>query len=239
MKNDLHTLSIIGAEALVRWVSPSKGFMQPDDFIPLFEKNGFIVELDFYVLEECCKKIREWIDNGIEPIPISVNQSRINLDDPFYVEKLNDILQKYELPVNLIEIELTEGMFSSSNTKLVKIMERMRKIGFSISMDDFGSGYSSLNLLKEIPVDILKIDKVFLDETANSRKSRIIISQVVSMARKLGMKVVCEGVENEEQAAFLRKIHCDFAQGYLYAKPMTIADFEEYRDRNLKEVGFK
>ncbi|WIW71173.1 bifunctional diguanylate cyclase/phosphodiesterase [Anaerosinus gibii] len=238
-KIDLHTLSIIGAEALVRWVSPSKGFMQPDDFIPLFEKNGFIVELDFYVLEECCKKIREWIDNGIEPIPISVNQSRINLDDPFYVEKLNDILQKYELPVNLIEIELTEGMFSSSNTKLVKIMERMRKIGFSISMDDFGSGYSSLNLLKEIPVDILKIDKVFLDETANSRKSRIIISQVVSMARKLGMKVVCEGVENEEQAAFLRKIHCDFAQGYLYAKPMTIADFEEYRDRNLKEVGFK
>lgn len=237
-KIDLHTLSIIGAEALVRWVSPSKGFMQPDDFIPLFEKNGFIVKLDFYVLEECCKKIREWIDKGIDPIPISVNQSRINLDDPFYVEKLNDILQKYELPVNLIEIELTEGMFSSSNTKLVKIMERMRKIGFSISMDDFGSGYSSLNLLKEIPVDILKIDKVFLDETANSRKSRIIISQVVSMARKLGMKVVCEGVENEEQAAFLRKIHCDFAQGYLYAKPMTIADFEEYRDRNLKEVGF-
>lgn len=236
-KIDLNTLSIIGAEALVRWMSPSKGFMQPDDFIPLFEKNGFIVKLDFYVLEECCKKIREWIDAGINPIPISVNQSRINLDDPFYVEKLNDVLQKYEIPVNLIEIELTEGMFSSSNTKLVKIMERMRKIGFSISMDDFGSGYSSLNLLKEIPVDILKIDKGFLDETANSRKSRIIIAQVVSMARKLGMKVVCEGVEKEEQAAFLRKIHCDFAQGYLYAKPMTIADFEAYRERNLKECG--
>ena len=109
--------------------------------------------------------------------------------DPFYVEKLNDILQKYELPVNLIEIELTEGMFSSSNTKLVKIMERMRKIGFSISMDDFGSGYSSLNLLKEIPVDILKIDKVFLDETANSRKSRIIKMCIRDRYRTLPLKI--------------------------------------------------
>lgn len=232
-KIDLNTLDLIGAEALVRWISPTKGFMRPDEFIPLFEKNGFIVKLDFYVLEESCKKIREWIDAGITPVPISVNQSRINMDDPFYVEKLNEVIQKYEIPVNLIEIELTEGMFLTNKTGLIKIMERIRKIGFCMSMDDFGSGYSSLNLLKEIPVDILKIDKEFLDETANSRKSRIIISQVVTMAKKLGMKVVCEGVENENQAIFLKKIQCDFAQGYLYAKPMPIDEFEKYRENKL------
>lgn len=227
-KFDLTRLVPVGAEALVRWISMEKGFMPPDKFIPLFEKNGFVVKIDFYILEEVCKKIRTWIDEGREPLAISVNQSRIHMDDPLYVDKLFDLIQKYDIPPNLIELELTESMFFADSVKLISIMKKMRKIGFLISMDDFGSGYSSLNLLKEIPVDVLKLDKAFLDEMANSSKSRIIISQVVEMAKKLGMKVVCEGVETESQADFLKEINCDMAQGYLYAKPMPLEDFEAF-----------
>lgn len=227
-KFDLKRLVPVGAEALVRWVSAEKGFMPPDKFIPLFEKNGFVVKVDFYILEEMCKKIRTWIEEGQEPLAISVNQSRIHMDDPLYVDKLFDLIQKYDIPPNLIELELTESMFFADSVKLISIMKKMRKIGFLISMDDFGSGYSSLNLLKEIPVDVLKLDKAFLDEMASSSKSRIIISQVVEMAKKLGMRVVCEGVETESQADFLREIHCDMAQGYLYAKPMPLEEFEAF-----------
>ena len=231
-KFNLKTLEIVGAEALVRWISPVKGFMSPDEFVPILEKNGFIIEIDFYVLEEVCKKIREWLDNGLSPVPISVNQSRVHINQPFYMERLAGVLTKYNIPAKFIEMELTESMFFDNTSRLIQLMKEMHGLGLSISMDDFGSGYSSLNLLKELPVDTLKIDKVFLDETTNSERSQIIIAQVVEMARKLGMEIVCEGVETQEQAEFLRGISCDIAQGFLYAKPMAMEEFDSFRKQS-------
>ena len=232
-KYDLKSLKIVGAEALVRWTSAEKGFMSPDAFISIFEKNGFIIELDFYILEAVCQKIRYWLDHNITPVPISVNQSRIHMNNPLYINRLSSILEKYKIPAKYIELELTETMFFDNTQKLVEIIGQMRKLGIAISMDDFGSGYSSLNLLKELPVDTLKIDKGFLYETENSNRSKIIIEQVVEMARKLGMMTICEGVEVEEQAKFLRDIDCDIAQGYLYARPMPMEEFDEFRNKHV------
>lgn len=230
-KYDLKSLEIVGAEALVRWISQEKGFMNPDMFIGIFEKNGFIIELDFYVLEEVCKKIRYWLDNDILPVPISVNQSRIHMNNPLYIDRLSSVLKRYGIPAKFIELELTETMFFDNTQRLVDIISQMRALGLAISMDDFGSGYSSLNLLKELPVDTLKLDKTFLYETENSSRSKIIIEQVVEMARKLGMMTICEGVEIKEQADFLRDIDCDIAQGFLYARPMPIEEFDKFRER--------
>lgn len=227
-KYEFKTKKFTGAEALVRWRSEKNGFMRPDEFIPVFEKTGFIVELDFYMLEEALKKVRGWLDKGVEPAVVSVNQSRIHMDNPLYVERLEALMKRYNMPPGLIELELTESMFLDDDKKLIAILERMHEIGFSISMDDFGSGYSSLNLLKEIPVDVLKLDKVFLEETANSERSRIIVEQVAQMARALGMRIVCEGVETQRQVEFLQKIGCDLAQGYFYAKPMPIEEFDDF-----------
>jgi diguanylate cyclase (GGDEF)-like protein len=226
-KIDLTTMEISGAEALVRWDSSKHGFLNPCEFVPILEQNGFIVDLDFYVLEQVCALLKKWIDSGIKPICISVNQSRKHLSNSAYLKKLQCLTEKYNVPSELIELELTESMFFDNKEVVVKTMKNMRKLGFVLSMDDFGSGYSSLNLLKEIPIDVLKIDKSFLEETETSEKTKIIIEQVVIMARKLKMKVVCEGVETQEQADFLKKVYCDTAQGYLYAKPMSLMDFVE------------
>lgn len=229
-KFDLRERRFTAAEALVRWDSRKKGRMRPDAFIPFFEKNGFVIELDFYMLEEVCRKVRAWLDTGAETAVISVNQSRIHMDNPLYLERLEALLRKYELPPHLIELELTESMFFSDHAKMIEIISRMHELGFLVSMDDFGAGYSSLHLLKEIPVDILKLDKGFLDEMEASERSRIIVRQVVEMARQLGMRVVSEGVETKEQAEFLEKIGCDFLQGYLYAKPMPMEAFDAFRE---------
>ena len=226
-KYNLNTRDIVGAEALIRWISPEKGFLRPDEFIPLFEKNGFIVNLDFFVLEEICKLIRKWLDQGIEPVVISVNQSRAHFNNEFYIENLCEVVNKYNIPPSLIELELTESVFLDNTDIIVSVLSKMKGKGFLISIDDFGSGYSSLNLLKKVFVDVLKIDKEFLDETTDSERSRSIIKKVVEMAKELKMKVICEGVETEEQATFLRGISCDMAQGYLYAKPMPIAEFDD------------
>lgn len=234
-KYDLRTQKFTGAEALVRWISPEKGFMRPDEFIPIFEKNGFVIEVDFYILEEVCKKVRYWIDHGITPVAVSVNQSRIHIDNPMYIRRLQELMKKYEIPPHHIELELTESMFFDNHEKLIELMKSMHEMGFLISMDDFGSGYSSLNLLKKIPVDILKIDKGFLDESVSSTRSRIIIAQVVEMAHKLGILVVCEGVETEQQVDFLKEIDCDMVQGFYYAKPMPIGEFDTFRGAILPD----
>lgn len=227
-KFDLHAQCFTAAEALVRWDSKKKGRMQPDEFIPLFERNGFIVDLDFYMLEEVCRKMRAWLEAGKAPAVISVNQSRMHMNHPLYLERLETLLQKYEIPPHLIELELTESMFFSDNAKLIEIIAGMHEIGLLVSMDDFGAGYSSLHLLKEIPMDILKLDKGFLDDVETSERSRIIVRKAVEMAKQLGMQVVSEGVETKRQAEFLSRIGCDFLQGYFYAKPMPIEEFDAF-----------
>ena len=226
-KYGLASRKIEGAEALIRWNSKEFGFVCPGDFIPLSEKNGFVVELDFFILEEVCKTMRRWIDDGKTPIVISVNQSRLHLNDDDYIWRLREIVDKYEIPYKFIELELTESVFTENAEKLLQIMHKLHDIGFKLSLDDFGSGYSSLNMLKDIPVDVVKIDREFFNGTVNSQKGRAVISTVVDLASKLNMNVISEGVETKEQVEYLTDIQCDMVQGYYFAKPMKIHEFEE------------
>lgn len=235
-KYGLRSRNIEGAEALIRWNSPDFGFISPGDFIPIAEKNGFVVELDFFILEEVCRTMRHWIVDGKKPVVISVNQSRLHLNYDDYIWRLREIVDKYDIPYEYIELELTESVFTDNSEKLLKIMHKLHEIGFKLSLDDFGSGYSSLNMLKDIPVDVVKIDKEFFNDTMNTQKGRAVISTVVDLAKNLDMDVISEGVETREQVEFLTEIHCAMVQGYYFAKPMPIADFEKLWYADLEEI---
>lgn len=232
-KYDLVNEDIVGAEALCRWIKGDGTMVYPDEFIPIFEKNGFIVNLDLYMLNEACRMIQRRIVEGKRCVAISINQSRVLLEDEKYVEKIASVLSKYNTPSRFIELELTERIFKDNLSDIGKVMGRLKNLGIRWSIDDFGTGYSSLNLLKELPVDIIKIDKSFLDETETSETSKTIIRKTVELTQELNKKVVCEGVETESQADYLRGVSCDIAQGYLYAKPMPMEDFEKLLDKEI------
>ena len=232
-KYNLETGKIVGAEALVRWIHKDGTMVYPDEFIPIFEKNGFIVNLDFFILSEICQMIQRRIQQKKSCVPISINQSRVLLQEKDYVSRVAGVLAHYNIPPRYIELELTERIFREDLTELADMMGKLRSLGVRWSIDDFGTGYSSLNLLKELPVDIIKIDKSFLDETESSETSKIIIRKTVELTQELDKTVVCEGVETENQADYLRGIRCDMAQGYLYAKPMPMDEFENLMDKEM------
>ncbi|MDR1208880.1 MAG: GGDEF domain-containing protein [Clostridiales bacterium] len=215
-----------GGEALVRWSSDQLGFVTPNKFIPLFEKNGFIVEIDFFILTSVFNMIETHIARGMRLLPISVNQSKITISFPNYLERLRNLAKKYHVPLSLISIEITESAMEANYETVVSAIYEIREMGFRIDMDDFGSGYSSLNTLREIPVDTLKIDREFLNEADTSERSKAIIKNIINLSKDLGISVVCEGVETGVQYDFLRSISCDYAQGYYYARPMTTNDYE-------------
>lgn len=218
---------VSGAEALVRWIKPDGKIVPPGDFIPLFESNGFVEKIDFFMLEEICKYIRKMLDENREVYKISVNQSRYLLNDPEYVNKVKEILLRYQIPVGLIELELTETVFFHEKDRMIQMMNELKKINVDLSIDDFGSGYSSFNILKDVPFDVLKIDREFLSDSVHTEKGRIILEKIVNMAHGLGMSVICEGVENEEQIELLVSIDCHFAQGFYYARPVPMQEFIE------------
>lgn len=225
-KYELATDKIIGAEALVRWNHKDKGLIPPGVFVPLFEKNGFIVELDFYVYETVLKMIRSRI-RGKDPIvPISMNVSRCHLGDEHFVERLEALVDKYQIPKKYIEMEITESIFSAEDSSAISLIYELKEHGFTISMDDFGSGYSSLNLLRKVPIDTLKIDKVFIDNTDDSKRSQVIVEEIISMASKIQVKTICEGVETQTQRDFLKNAGCNMVQGFFYSKPLPYGDFE-------------
>ncbi|HBF8489465.1 EAL domain-containing protein [Clostridioides difficile] len=226
-KVDLSTTKIVGAEALVRWQHPKKGLISPGVFIPIFEKNGFITELDMFVFTQVCKNFKRWENENFPTFPISINLSRVHLENPGFISELERITKEYEIEPNLIEIELTESAIFDNTKILFKIMQTLKSVGFKISMDDFGSGYSSLNMLKDMPIDVLKLDRQFFITVGNAKKSQIVVSSIVQMAKQLDIKVVSEGVETVEQAEFLRFIGCDMAQGFLFARPMPIEEYEK------------
>lgn len=232
-KYDLITEKIVGAEALCRWIRPDGTRVYPDEFIPVFEKNGFIVNLDFYMLNETCRMLQRRLKENRFCVPVSINQSRVLLGDEEYVQKIAAVLRRYKTPAQYIELELTERIFKDNLSDIGRTMGNLKNIGIRWSIDDFGTGYSSLNLLKELPVDIIKLDKSFLDETENSETSRAIIRKTVELTQELNKKVVCEGVETKSQADYLRGIRCDVAQGYLYAKPMPMEEFEQLLDKEM------
>lgn len=224
-KYDFKTEKIAGAEALIRWQHPQKGIIQPDRFIPIFEKNGFVTKIDMYVFEEICKMQKEWSKEDLQPLIVSVNQSRLHLNNPAYVDTLKSIIKKYDIDPGVIELEITESAFFCNMDIIFDITRRLHNIGFRLSIDDFGSGYSALNILKDIFMDVLKIDREFLKETSNTVRGKKIIKNIIMMSKDLGMETVAEGVETKEQVKFLREYGCDLAQGYYYAKPMPMEDF--------------
>ena len=223
---------IMGAEALIRWNSPKKGFLSPAQFVPLFEQNGFIKEIDFFVFEKVCKFLEEWNHCGKDgtcpqPLTISFNLSRRHLEDNDLVQTLKNIVSKYEIKPSHIEVELTESIVFDNPQKLVSTMNKIKQAGFSISVDDFGAGYSSLNLLKDLPADVIKLDKEFLSSAENTERKNVIINSVIDMAKKLHLTTVAEGVETESQSAMLKKMGCDIVQGFLYARPMQESQYKK------------
>lgn len=239
-KVELRTNEIAGAEALVRWMDPKQGLIPPNDFIPLFEKNGFIAKLDIYVFEEVCKMLKKWLDEGTNPIPVSVNLSRVHLQNPNFLKKYKEIQEKYNIPIDLLEIELTETLVFENFEQLKKIIDEIHQLGFGCSIDDFGSGYSSLNLLKEIPVDILKLDRIFFNRE-NDERGNSVVESIVALAKKLNMITISEGIETISQIEFLKKIKCDLVQGYVYSKPIDKELFEKkfLKNKNIKVKEYK
>lgn len=229
----VNTTILGGAEALIRWNHPEKGLIPPNHFIPLFEKNGFVVQLDLFVFEETCKDLMRWKELGYKLVPISVNLSRVHFYEQDFMSEFKRIMAKYNVPSSYIEFEVTETVAFENTEKMLGVLNEIHSIGCAVSMDDFGNGYSSLNMLKQIPVDVLKIDREFFKDSLDNPRGKEIVTSVVSLAKRLGINVVAEGIEEKEQLEFLRDIDCDLAQGYYFAKPLRKADFEA----RLKEGG--
>ena len=219
--------NLAGAEALVRWIHPQEGFIPPNKFIPIFERNGFILKLDDYMLEEIAKQQAMWSGQGRKVVPISVNISRAHFAKEDLAEHICAIVDKYQVPHNVIELELTESAFFDDKETLLQTVKKLRDAGFPVSMDDFGAGYSSLNSLKELQLDVLKLDADFFRGEASQERGMVIVSEVIDLAKKLNMKIVAEGIESREQVDFLTEQECDLIQGYFFAKPMPITEFEE------------
>ncbi len=231
-KISLTTDKIVGAEALVRWNSPTLGLMTPEKFIPLFERNGFITKLDFFVYEEVFKFLQKRLDNGETVVPISVNMSRNHNKPDKFMHDFLDRFYKYSIPPEMIQVEILERSVMDSNT-LRDITDKLHKEGFTVAMDDFGSGESSLNMLTKIPVDVLKFDREFLNSSTNSDgkiddKSAKFIHILINLSKNLEKQTVFEGVETQAQRDFLRSIECDQAQGFFYSKPLSEQDFVQF-----------
>ncbi len=215
------------AEALVRWIHPVLGFISPGKFIPLFEKNGFILQLDDYMLESVAHLQAAWAEQGKELVPISVNVSRAHFAEDNLAEHICSIVDKFKVPHKYIELELTESAFFDDKAVLLTTVRKLKDFGFKVSMDDFGAGYSSLNSLKELPLDIIKLDAEFFRSVDDINRSNLIVGQTISLAKKLGMEIVAEGIETREQVDFLAKQDCDLIQGFYFSKPLPVAEFEE------------
>ena len=219
--------SLSAAEALVRWTHPILGFISPGKFIPIFEKNGFILQLDDYMLNEVSKLQAGWLEQGKKLVPISVNVSRAHFAEENLAEHICSIVDKYKVPHEFIELELTESAFFDDKSVLLTTVRKLKEFGFKVSMDDFGAGYSSLNSLKELPLDIIKLDAEFFRSVDDIDRSNLIVGQTITLAKKLGMEIVAEGIETREQVDFLAKQDCDLIQGFYFSKPLPVSEFEE------------
>lgn len=227
---------LVGAEALCRWIKPDGTIVSPGLFIPLSEKNGFIKQLDKEIWKMAFRSIRNWLDEGLEPVPISVNISRISLQSDELIYVIRRLHEEYKVPENLIHFEITESAYMGELNLLIDRINKIRDMGYKIAMDDFGSGYSSLNTLKDLPIDILKLDMGFLRDQTNMNKGGTIIGSIIRMAQSLELNTIAEGVETAEQAAFLNRVGCDIIQGYIYAKQMPEDRFKEVMKSERKRI---
>lgn len=226
-KHDANTGELTGAEALIRWEHPEYGFMSPGEFIPIFEDNGFITEVDSFVWKKTCENLHKWIEKGLNVVPVSINVSKLDFMRPDFFEKLNKASTEMDVPSGLLHIEVTESLFSDQIEELVDILSKCQENGYKIELDDFGSGYSSLNTLSILPLDVVKMD-MSLVKAITDFKSMRVFSACINLARSLGLKTVSEGVETKEQMWAIRELGGDVIQGYYYSKPLSEEDFEKY-----------
>ena len=233
-KHDVNTGELTGAEALIRWLHPEFGFMSPGEFIPVFESNGFISEVDNFVWKRTCENLNRWINKGLKVVPISINASKLDFMKPDFFENLHAASTGMNVPPALLHIEVTESLFSDQIDELVKILTKCQKNGYKIELDDFGSGYSSLNTLSVLPLDIVKMDMSLVKAITNFKNMRV-FSACINLAKSLGLKTVSEGVETNEQMWTIRELGGDAIQGYLYSKPLSEEDFEKYLIENTAD----
>jgi len=221
--------AMIGAEALVRWKHPTRGLIPPGKFIPLFERNGFITTLDEYIWEQSCRCMRRWLDQKgkLLPISVSVNISRVDISNPCLREHLQGLVRRYDLPASYLRLEITESAYMQNPDQLIAVVRDLRSAGFTVEMDDFGAGYSSLNTLKDVPVNVLKLDTRFLSGGEDDARGGSILSSIIRMAHWLDMPVIAEGVETRSQADYLKSLNCFYMQDYLFGKPMPEDEFEK------------
>ncbi|MEG1755708.1 MAG: EAL domain-containing protein [Clostridia bacterium] len=235
-KHMVNTGRVAGAEALIRWIHPEKGMLLPGVFIPLFEKNGFIFDLDQYVWNETCRLIRMWMDEGRPVVPVSVNVSRKDIYHKNLPQLLMDILEKYGLKPENLHLEITETAYTENAKQLIEVVSELKSRGFVIEMDDFGTGYSSLNMLSELPIDVLKLDIKFIQNGVRMGGKNV-LNFIVSLAKWLNLQVVAEGVETEEQLEILKGMDCNIVQGYYFSRPMPQDDFIQYlNDQKVETV---
>ena len=220
------TKKLVGAEALSRLVDANGSIIPPSRFIAALEKTGKIVDLDFYVLTFICKLIRKWIDQGLEPVTISFNLSRVHFYSPTVVDDICKLAEKYNVPPQYIEIEVTESVFFEASEMIVEKVHKLREYGFKVSVDDFGTGYSSLSLIGVLPVDVVKLDKSFVKESLKSERGNELMKGVIRILNEIDLEIVCEGVETEEDERVVSSYGCDEIQGYLYDKPIPTDEFE-------------
>ena len=226
-KYSLHDDGLAGAEALVRWIHPEWGFMSPGEFIPLFEKNGFITRLDMYIWEKVCALLREWHRKGYPDLPVSVNVSRADIYQADITETLTEIVRKYDIEPAQLHLEITESAYTENPAQIIGTVEKLRRQGFVIEMDDFGSGYSSLNMLNQVKMDVLKLDMKFIQNETAKPADQGIMRLIVGLARWMNLSVVAEGVETREQLERLQEIGCDYVQGYFFSRPLPCEEFEK------------
>lgn len=225
-KIDLKSKAIVGAEALVRWIRSDGTIVYPNEFIPIFEQNGFITKLDFYVYGKVCEYLVDRKKQGKEIVPVSVNVSRAHLKQDNFARKVIHLVEQYQIPADYLEFELTENIFLENSEQAKDTLMELKNYGFKVSMDDFGSGFSSLNLLTNLEFDILKLDKDFLTDGIITKKEEVVIKSIIRMAKLMNMTVLCEGVETKEQVEFLERMQCDMVQGYYFGRPMRVDAFD-------------
>jgi EAL domain-containing protein (putative c-di-GMP-specific phosphodiesterase class I) len=229
------TGQLIGMEALLRWRHPEKGLISPALFIPVAEQTGLIGEIGSWVLDTVCRQVADWQRNGLQPVTVAINLSARQFERADLACQIHDQLQARGVAAGLLEVELTEGLIMKNPLAAVQIMEQLKQYGVRIALDDFGTGYSSLNYLRRFPLDVLKIDRSFVDDLGEDRSAEAVATSIVSIAHSLGLQAVAEGVETETQLRFLRQIGCDQVQGYYFHKPLPVEAITELLTRSQQE----
>lgn len=229
----LHDGTLAGAEALVRWKHPEKGMISPGEFIPLFEKNGFITQMDQYVWEQTCVLIKEWKAKGYPVVPVSVNVSRADFYITDLTEYMDALVRKYDLQPSDLHLEVTESVYTENPIQILHMIEGLRSRGFVIELDDFGSGYSSLNMLNQMELDIMKLDMKFIQSEMMKPENQGILRFIIDLAHSMKLSVVAEGIETGEQVERIKKLGCDYAQGYFFSRPVCVEEFEEILKKQM------